>query len=82
MKIGMYKDLSTLDMIIPKNGKKTKPILGMRFSTTVELKFFLSKYAVANSYELWFEKNDKDKLLVRCCKRKFQHALLGCLHLG
>ncbi|KAL7585933.1 uncharacterized protein LOC111921312 [Lactuca sativa] len=42
----------------------------MKYSTTVELKYSLSCYAVANGYDLWYEKNDKTRLLVRCCKGK------------
>ncbi|CAI9263033.1 unnamed protein product [Lactuca saligna] len=46
-----------------------KPIIGMRFSNPTELKHMLSNYAVANGYDLWFEKNDSDRLLVKCCKK-------------
>ncbi|XP_052621668.1 uncharacterized protein LOC111893335 [Lactuca sativa] len=45
-----------------------KPLLGMRFSNPDELKNMLSNYAVANGYDLWFEKNDSQRLLVKCCK--------------
>nr|KAJ0193954.1 hypothetical protein LSAT_V11C800406000 [Lactuca sativa] len=47
-----------------------KPRLGMKYSTTAELKYSLSCYAVANGYDLWYEKNNKTRLLVRCCKGK------------
>ena len=46
-----------------------KPLLGMRFSNPDELKNMLSNYAVANGYDLWFEKNDSQRLLVKCCKK-------------
>ncbi|CAI9287259.1 unnamed protein product [Lactuca saligna] len=46
-----------------------KPIIGMRFCNPTELKHMLSNYAVANGYDLWFEKNDSDRLLVKCCKK-------------
>nr|KAJ0223209.1 hypothetical protein LSAT_V11C200088600 [Lactuca sativa] len=39
-----------------------KPLLGMRFSNPDELKNMLSNYAVANGYDLWFEKNDSQRL--------------------
>nr|KAJ0220123.1 hypothetical protein LSAT_V11C200099760 [Lactuca sativa] len=42
----------------------------MRFSSPAELKSSLSNYAVAHGYDLYYEKNDKDKLLVKCCKGK------------
>ncbi|XP_023772459.1 uncharacterized protein LOC111921112 [Lactuca sativa] len=46
-----------------------KPMIGMRFSNPTELKHMLSNYAVANGYDLWFENNDSDQLLVKCCKK-------------
>nr|KAJ0189174.1 hypothetical protein LSAT_V11C800402240 [Lactuca sativa] len=46
-----------------------KPMIGMRFCNPTELKHMLSNYAVANGYDLWFEKNDSDRLLVKCCKK-------------
>ncbi|CAI9283211.1 unnamed protein product [Lactuca saligna] len=45
-----------------------QPILGMRFCNPQELKQLVSNYAVANGFNLWYEKNDKTRLLVRCCK--------------
>ncbi|CAI9266035.1 unnamed protein product [Lactuca saligna] len=47
---------------------KMVPILGMRFSNPMELKNCLTNYAVKNGYNLYFEKNDSQRLLVRCCK--------------
>ncbi|CAH1436303.1 unnamed protein product [Lactuca virosa] len=38
-----------------------KPRLGIKYSTTAELKYSLSCYAVANGYDLWYEKNDKSR---------------------
>ncbi|CAI9293205.1 unnamed protein product [Lactuca saligna] len=46
-----------------------KPVLGMRFSNPDELKNMLSNYAVVGGYDLWFEKNDSQRLLVKCCKK-------------
>nr|KAJ0203638.1 hypothetical protein LSAT_V11C500254590 [Lactuca sativa] len=53
-----------------QESNEMKPRLGMKYFTTVELKYSLICYAVANGYDLWHEKNDKSRLLVRCCKRK------------
>lgn len=46
------------------------PMIGMRFANPAALKMLLSNYAVANGYDLWFERNDKERLLVNCCKGK------------
>nr|KAJ0211232.1 hypothetical protein LSAT_V11C400184900 [Lactuca sativa] len=45
--------------------RKMKLELGMRFSSPSELKLSLSNYAVANGYDLYYEKTDKDRLLVK-----------------
>ncbi|CAI9264559.1 unnamed protein product [Lactuca saligna] len=50
--------------------RKMKLELGMRFSSPAELKSSVSNYAVAHGYDLYYEKNDKDRLLVKCCKGK------------
>lgn len=50
--------------------KKMEHELGMRFSSTVELKSSYNNYVVAYGYDLYHEKNDKDVLLVKCCKEK------------
>ncbi|CAI9292365.1 unnamed protein product [Lactuca saligna] len=34
------------------------PILGIRFSNTLELKFCVTNYAMKNNYNLYYEKND------------------------
>ncbi|CAI9291984.1 unnamed protein product [Lactuca saligna] len=34
----------------------------------MKLKFCLTNYAVKNGYKLYYEKNDGQRLLVRCCK--------------
>nr|KAJ0208880.1 hypothetical protein LSAT_V11C400179400 [Lactuca sativa] len=47
-----------------------KPRLGMKYSTIAELKYSLICYDVANGYDMWYEKNDKTRLLFRCCKGK------------
>ncbi|CAI9268898.1 unnamed protein product [Lactuca saligna] len=61
------------DLIYPFHDTTQKwdtmqPILGKRFCNHQELKQLVSHYAVANGYNLWYEKNDKTRLLVRCCK--------------
>ncbi|CAI9299781.1 unnamed protein product [Lactuca saligna] len=48
--------------------KKEKPILGMRFKGPWQVKSMLCNYALANGYQLCFEKNDRTRLLVRCSK--------------
>nr|KAJ0206594.1 hypothetical protein LSAT_V11C500244760 [Lactuca sativa] len=48
--------------------KKQKTILGMRFKGPGQVKSMLCNYAVANGYQLCFEKNDRTRLLVRCSK--------------
>ena len=40
----------------------------MKFKDPKQLKSMLCNYGVANAYQLWFEKNDIQRLLVRCCK--------------
>ncbi|CAI9284541.1 unnamed protein product [Lactuca saligna] len=50
--------------------RKMKPELGMRFSFVAELKSSLNNYAIAHGYDLYYEKNDKDRLFVKCCKGK------------
>nr|KAJ0193917.1 hypothetical protein LSAT_V11C800435760 [Lactuca sativa] len=44
--------------------KKQKPILGMRFKGPGQVKSMLCNYAVANGYQLCFEKNDRTRLLM------------------
>ncbi|CAI9285468.1 unnamed protein product [Lactuca saligna] len=40
----------------------------MRFSNPMELKNCLTNYVVKNGYNLYYEKNDSQRLLVRCSK--------------
>nr|KAJ0194890.1 hypothetical protein LSAT_V11C700370180 [Lactuca sativa] len=47
---------------------KMVSVLGMRFSNPLELENCVTNYAVKNSYNLCFEKNDSQRLLIRCCK--------------
>nr|KAJ0211080.1 hypothetical protein LSAT_V11C400212470 [Lactuca sativa] len=56
-----------------------KPRLGMKYSTTAELKYSLSCYAVANGYDLWYENNDKTRLLVRNAKKLALSEVEGSL---
>ncbi|KAL4583469.1 hypothetical protein LXL04_008042 [Taraxacum kok-saghyz] len=44
--------------------------LGMKFANPYDLKSCLSNYVVHHGYALWHQKNDKNRLLVRCCKDK------------
>ncbi|CAI9266267.1 unnamed protein product [Lactuca saligna] len=46
--------------------KKQLPILGMRFTNPKQLIFMICKYVVVNGYQLYFEKNDSKRLLVKC----------------
>ncbi|KAI3522856.1 hypothetical protein L1887_00908 [Cichorium endivia] len=46
------------------------PILGMKFSNPIELKNCVTNYAVKNGYDLWYEKTDCNRLLVKCGKGK------------
>ncbi|CAI9304035.1 unnamed protein product [Lactuca saligna] len=70
-----YEKGNELPAVYPRHDatqewRKMKPELGMRFSSPAELKSSLSNYAVAHGYDLYYEKNDKDRLLVKCCKGK------------
>ncbi|CAI9265825.1 unnamed protein product [Lactuca saligna] len=47
----------------------------MRFKDPSQLKSMLCNYAVANGYQLCFEKNDRKRLLVKCCKGKCSFRL-------
>ena len=49
---------------------KIKLELGMRFAFRAELKSCLSNYKVAHGYDLCYEKNNKDRFLLKCCKGK------------
>ncbi|KAL4585548.1 hypothetical protein LXL04_010170 [Taraxacum kok-saghyz] len=42
------------------------PIIGMQFSNSAELKELLANYAVKHGYPLWFEKTNKNRILVNC----------------
>ncbi|GJV78097.1 RNA-directed DNA polymerase, eukaryota, reverse transcriptase zinc-binding domain protein [Tanacetum coccineum] len=46
--------------------KLQKPILGERYDNFDQLKDCLIFYSVANGYQLWYEKSDSKKLLVKC----------------
>ncbi|XP_052623735.1 uncharacterized protein LOC128129082 [Lactuca sativa] len=54
------------------------PVLGMKFANPLELKLCLTNYAVKNGYDLWFEKNDHQKLLAKCCKYKKNKKSKSC----
>nr|KAJ0193556.1 hypothetical protein LSAT_V11C800421030 [Lactuca sativa] len=57
---------------------KMVPVLGMKFANPLELKLCLTNYAVKNGYDLWFEKNDHQKLLAKCCKYKKNKKSKSC----
>ncbi|CAI9281228.1 unnamed protein product [Lactuca saligna] len=57
--------------------KKQIPILGMRFKDPSQLKSMLCNYAIANGYQLCFKKNDRKRLLVKCCKGICKGELLS-----
>ncbi|GJU80836.1 hypothetical protein Tco_1283201 [Tanacetum coccineum] len=46
--------------------KLKKPILGELYADLDQVKDCLTCYSVANGYQLWYEKSDSEKLLVRC----------------
>ncbi|XP_023744459.1 uncharacterized protein LOC111892634 [Lactuca sativa] len=50
--------------------KRMVPICGMRFQDKEELKELLTNYSVANGFDLRYEINDKERVLVRCGKPK------------
>nr|KAJ0224821.1 hypothetical protein LSAT_V11C100031440 [Lactuca sativa] len=53
-------------------------VLGMKFSNPLELKSCITNYAVKNGYDLWYEKSDHQRLLVKCCKGKTNKQDKGC----
>ncbi|CAI9277663.1 unnamed protein product [Lactuca saligna] len=57
---------------------KMVPVLGMKFANPLELKLCLTNYAVKNGYDLWFEKNDHQKLLAKYCKYKKNKKSKSC----
>ncbi|GJS76679.1 calcium/proton exchanger [Tanacetum coccineum] len=46
--------------------KDMVPILRMKFTDHEEIKMMLANYGVANSYQLWYKRNDYKPLLVLC----------------
>ncbi|XP_023766738.1 uncharacterized protein LOC111915301 [Lactuca sativa] len=57
---------------------KMMPILGMKFANPMQLKLCLTNYVVKNGYDLWYEKSDHNRLLVKCCKGKKNKRNKGC----
>ncbi|CAI9286024.1 unnamed protein product [Lactuca saligna] len=53
------------------------PMLGMKFTNPSELKHCLTNYAVKHGYDLWYEKNDKNRLLLKCCKGLVTYKWIG-----
>ena len=43
-------------------------IIGMNFTHASEDRYCLTNYAVKHEYDLWYENNDANILLVRCSK--------------
>ncbi|CAI9274918.1 unnamed protein product [Lactuca saligna] len=61
------------DVVFPVHNENQEweqmvPVLGMKFSNPLELKLCITNYAVKNGYDLWYEKSDHERLLVKCCK--------------
>ncbi|KAL4586919.1 hypothetical protein LXL04_011567 [Taraxacum kok-saghyz] len=75
---GYVKDMDSitdgnLGSLFPKfnpnvNWRLQSPVLGMRFENPQQMKEMLCNYAVANGYQLRYQKNDSSRLLVICCK--------------
>nr|KAJ0212790.1 hypothetical protein LSAT_V11C400217460 [Lactuca sativa] len=57
---------------------KMVPIIGMNFANPMQLKLYLTNYAVKIGYDLWYEKSDHNRLLVKCCKSKKNKKNKGC----
>ena len=58
----MHDETSECDQMVP--------LLGMKFSNHEELKHCMRNYAVTHGYDFDYEKDDKNRLLVKCCKSK------------
>ncbi|CAI9298582.1 unnamed protein product [Lactuca saligna] len=54
------------------------PVIGMKFGNPIQLKLCVTNYAVKNEYDLWYEKSDHNRLLVKCCKGKKNKNNKGC----
>ena len=75
---GYVKDMDSITdgnpgTLFPKfnpnvNWRLQSPVLGMRFENPQQMKEMLCNYAVANGYQLRYQKNDSSRLLVICCK--------------
>ncbi|CAI9293701.1 unnamed protein product [Lactuca saligna] len=57
---------SIFNELVPR--KKQILIPGLRFKDPSQSKSMLRNYAVVNGYQLCFEKNDRKRFLVKCCK--------------
>nr|KAJ0214450.1 hypothetical protein LSAT_V11C400213320 [Lactuca sativa] len=57
---------------------KMVPIIGMKFSNPMQLKLCVTNYAVKSGYDLWCEKSDHNRLLVKCCKGNKNKKKNGC----
>nr|KAJ0186902.1 hypothetical protein LSAT_V11C900463080 [Lactuca sativa] len=71
------------DVVFPVHNENQEweqmvPVLGMKFSNPLELKLCITNYAVKNGYDLWYEKSDHERLLVKCCKGKTNKQGKGC----
>ncbi|KAL4579814.1 hypothetical protein LXL04_015981 [Taraxacum kok-saghyz] len=58
------------------------PVIGMQFSNPAELKELLANYAVKHGYPLWFEKTDKNRILVNCGQNREKNVLSDFGHRG
>nr|KAJ0208438.1 hypothetical protein LSAT_V11C500283920 [Lactuca sativa] len=57
---------------------KMVPVIGMKFANPMQLKLCVTNYAVKNWYDLWYEKSDHNRLLVKYCKVKKNKKNKGC----
>ncbi|CAI9264623.1 unnamed protein product [Lactuca saligna] len=57
---------------------KMVPVIGMKFANPIQLKLCVTNYVVKNGYDLWYEKSDHNRLLVKCCKGKKNKKNKGC----
>ena len=75
---GKYKDVVFPSHNENEEWEQMVPVLGMKFSNPLELKLCITNYAVKNGYDLWYEKSDHQRLLVKCCKGKTNKQGKGC----
>lgn len=62
--------------------KEMKPVCGMRFQDKEQLRNLLTNYSVAHGYDLYFETNDKFRVVVRCGRQKKRRKRLSISIVG